>query len=301
MEARIYAEAPARGFLPSTGTVLRFTPPDGVRVDSAIETGSVISGFYDPMIAKVIAGADDRATAWERLDAALASTVVLGVDTNVAFLRLLCRNERVRAGDLDTGLIETLLPVAPVDVAPAMLRAAAQLCGEDGPRVRVGAAWGNLPGWRLGGPAKQTEGPAFLTDAGEIVRSTDGSAVGDPSGAMAARDGEGAVWVSLEGRSVRLRPLDRRAQSAHRLAALERTGSALEPEGRAPMPGNVVAVHVEEGQRVDAGTPILSIEAMKMEHPVLAPIDGVVRLLVAVGDQVRRDQAVARMTTEESG
>ncbi|WP_244632579.1 hypothetical protein [Microbacterium sp. Se63.02b] len=110
VEARVYAESPERGFLPSTGRVLLFDPPPGVRVDAAIESGSEVTGFYDPMIAKIIAFADDRATALARLDEALARTVVLGVETNIAFLRTLCQDSRVIRGDLDTGLIESLLP-----------------------------------------------------------------------------------------------------------------------------------------------------------------------------------------------
>ncbi|KAG4071807.1 hypothetical protein HA402_010401 [Bradysia odoriphaga] len=98
VEARVYAESPARGFLPSTGRVLLFDPPQGVRVDAAVETGSEVTGHYDPMIAKVIAYADDRAGALSALDEALARTVVLGVETNISFLRALCRDERVRAG-----------------------------------------------------------------------------------------------------------------------------------------------------------------------------------------------------------
>lgn len=86
----------------------------------------------------------------------------------------------------------------------------------------------------------------------------------------------------------------------HRLAASERAAGPRDPEGRAPMPGSVVAVHVTEGQQVHEGDPLVSIEAMKMEHPVRAPHDGTVHLLVAVGDQVRRDQPVARVSEQET-
>ncbi|WP_313357928.1 biotin carboxylase N-terminal domain-containing protein, partial [Microbacterium sp.] len=166
VEARVYAESPERGFLPSTGRVLLFDPPRDVRVDAAIETSSEISGFYDPMIAKVIAYGADRATALRRLDAALARTVVLGVETNIAFLRALLRDERVRRGDLDTGLIETMLPFTPSQPTPAMLAAAAQAVAQAGPISRPRASadvWHELPGWRIGGAAAppRTE---FVTD-----------------------------------------------------------------------------------------------------------------------------------------
>src|SRR5690606_22820128 len=109
VEARVYAESPERGFLPSVGRILRFEAPAGVRTDAAVETGSEVSASYDPMIAKVIAHAPTRAEALAKLDSALASTVVLGVETNVAFLRDLCADPRVQTGEMDTGLIETLL------------------------------------------------------------------------------------------------------------------------------------------------------------------------------------------------
>lgn len=298
VEARVYAESPERGFLPSTGRILLFDPPQGVRVDAAVETGSEVTGFYDPMIAKVIAFADDRSTALRRLDEALGRTVVLGVDTNIAFLRLLCRDERVRAGDLDTGLIETLLPLDDEPPSPTMLMAASRAVshvddalGEARRARRAGRVWESLT-------RHDRREVWFLTDRGEVICApgTDGPR----SRAAVATDVDGGVWVSEDGRTVHLRPLDRRARMLHRLQAREQRETESGPEARAPMPGSVVAVHVRDGDVVTAGTPLISIEAMKMEHPVLAPHDGTVHLTVAVGDQVRRDQQVAHMTTEEN-
>ena len=300
VEARVYAESPERGFLPSTGTVLLFDPPEGVRVDAAIETGSEVTGFYDPMIAKVIAFADDRATALARLDDALARTVVLGVDTNIAFLRTLCQDARVVSGDLDTGLIDTLLPLDAQTPSSVQLAAARDLLSGFAEPLRTSALWRDLTGWRLGAEAADAAPFAALTDDDELFE-LDHSATSSWQGSVrAAVDADGALWVAENGRTVRLRPLDRRRRMRRRLAAREAASAATEPEGRAPMPGSVVAVHVGEGETVSAGDPLVSIEAMKMEHPVLAPHDGVVHLLVAVGDQVRRDQPVARVTTEES-
>jgi len=298
VEARVYAESPERGFLPSTGRVLLFDPPQGVRVDAAVETGSQVTGFYDPMIAKIIAVAPDRETALRRLDEALARTVVLGVDTNIAFLRTLCRDARVIAGDLDTGLIETLLPLQVDQPTTAMLAAAKDVIlrvsasrAGSGVARRAGAVWGALS-------AAAPRDIAFLTDQDDVAFAVEAPAAHRP--AAAAADSEGAVWVSDDGRTARLRPIDRRQRMQRRLRAQDARAEARGPEARAPMPGSIVAVHVADGAAVTAGTPIVAIEAMKMEHPVLAPHDGVVSLLVAVGDQVRRDQPVARVTMEEN-
>jgi acetyl-CoA/propionyl-CoA carboxylase biotin carboxyl carrier protein len=300
VEARVYAESPERGFLPSTGKVLLFDAPVGVRVDAAIETGSEVTGFYDPMIAKVIAFADDRATALARLDEALSRTVVLGVETNIAFLRILCRDPRVVEGDLDTGLIETLLPLEAEKPSQAQLAAAKDaVSGVDEP-LRTSALWRELTGWRLGAEDAAPAPFLALTDADEEVELHEVPTARSRGAVRAAVDDDGAVWVAEDGRTVRLRPLDRRGRMRRRLSARAAGSAATEPEGRAPMPGSVVAVHVRDGESVSAGAPLVSIEAMKMEHPVLAPHDGVVHLLVAVGDQVRRDQPVARVTTEES-
>ena len=300
VEARVYAEAPERGFLPSTGTVLLFDPPPGVRVDAAIESGSEVTGFYDPMIAKVIAFADDRATALARLDRALASTVVLGVETNIAFLRMLCQDARVIEGDLDTGLIESLLPLETVKPSASQLAAARDAVSDPPASVRTSPLWRELPGWRLGTQDAPHAPFVALTDDGDEVELDEASPSPSRAGVLAAVDAEGAVWVADEGRTIRLRPLDRRQRMQRRLSARDTGAAATEPEGRAPMPGSVVAVHVTDGDTVSAGEALVSIEAMKMEHPVLAPHDGVAHLLVAVGDQVRRDQLVARVTTEES-
>ncbi|MEJ1087589.1 biotin carboxylase N-terminal domain-containing protein [Microbacterium sp. Mu-80] len=294
IEARVYAESPERGFLPSTGRVLRFTAPDGVRVDAAVETGSEVTGFYDPMIAKVIAVADDRATALRRLDAALARTVVLGVETNIAFLRALCRSERVVDGDLDTGLIETLLPLAPAEPTARMLASAASVIATPN-APGAGSLWQRRPGWRLG-PAAPPSAAEFLTDDDRVVVVPTDAA----TGAAVARDDTGAIWASEQGLTMRLRPLTRRARMQRRLGERMPDAGPREPEGRAPMPGSIVAVHVADGAVVHAGDPLVSIEAMKMEHPVLAPHDGTVHLLVALGDQVRRDQPVARVSEQET-
>ena len=155
IEARVYAESPARGFLPATGEVLAWAEPAApapfsgyveVRTDAAVQTGSVVTADYDPMIAKVIAWADDRAAAIDRLDAALAGTVVLGVDTNIAFLRDLLADPAVRGGDLDTGLIDRRPPFVDPEPSRAALGAAAAF-------ARDAAFAGDLAGDSVGGVA----------------------------------------------------------------------------------------------------------------------------------------------------
>ncbi|MEV4688179.1 acetyl/propionyl/methylcrotonyl-CoA carboxylase subunit alpha [Microbacterium sp. LWH3-1.2] len=317
VEARVYAESPERGFLPATGEVLAWRAAGGVRTDSAVETASVVTADYDPMIAKVIAHGADRAEALARLDAALAETMVLGLDTNIGFLRALLAEADVQTGDMDTGLIDRMPAYTGEPPTPAVLRAAASSDSHraGAPRaVRSGAAWRELQGWRAGAPAV----PAtlrLLDEAGDVhAVSADG---GDASGrlgapdattpatsatspARTAVDADGWVWVHADGATHRLRPLSRRAAMERRLAARERAAAASDPELRAPMPGAVVAVHVTDGAAVVTGDRIVTIEAMKMEHPVLAPHDGVARVEVSVGEQVRRDQVLAHVSLADA-
>ncbi len=317
IEARVYAESPEKGFLPSVGRVLAFREPEGVRTDAAVESGSEVSASYDPMIAKVIAHAPSRAEALSLLDAALTATVVLGVETNIGFLRALCADERVQAGDMDTGLIETLLPFEPGTISEEALAAAARVL-QPADAASAPNPWQALRDWRLTGPVAPHP-QSFLTDTDAVlaarVHIRDETAVvdvglvpdmysrgsEDGGSAVAAVADDGVVWVSDGGRSIRLRPLTRRQALKRRLAALDPSESAQGPDCLAPMPGAVVALHVEDGVEVRKGDRLVSIEAMKMEHPVLAPHDGVVQLLVAVGDQVRVDQPVARVPHAPTG
>ncbi|GLI25834.1 acetyl/propionyl-CoA carboxylase subuit alpha [Agromyces rhizosphaerae] len=360
IEARVYAESPERGFLPSTGDVLAYRAPSGpgVRVDSGIDEASVVTAHYDPMLAKVIAHGADRAEALDRLDRALADTVVLGVDTNIAFLRRLLADDAVRAGHLDTGLIDRMPEAEPVTPSPAALEAAARLVAARDADSRDAAVargfasplWSSGSGWRVGADRRRTltfthdgathDVPAPVTPALDssarpstqtariaaafphsaysvdassipaappstqnagIVRafphsaySVDAEGSGD-GGAIAVAGGDGTIWVHADGRATELRHVGRAERLAAALAAVERGGADAAPELRAPMPGAVSAVAVADGDHVEAGADVLSVEAMKMEHRVRAPIAGVVRLAVAVGDQVRRDQVVAHV------
>ncbi|MRG61351.1 ATP-grasp domain-containing protein, partial [Agromyces sp. CFH 90414] len=187
VEARVYAESPERGFLPSTGDLLTWREPtgDGVRVDAGVRTGQAVTAFYDPMLAKVIAWAPTRAEALDRLDAALAGTVALGVETNLGFLRRLVADPAVRRGELTTGLIDALPEAAAEPASPELLDAAAAALAEA--RASSGAghqaqgdharAWQRETGWRIGGRrAERVElepvaGAGGEASAVEVVRA----------------------------------------------------------------------------------------------------------------------------------
>ncbi|MDL9979861.1 acetyl/propionyl/methylcrotonyl-CoA carboxylase subunit alpha [Microbacterium sp. ASV49] len=323
IEARVYAESPARGFLPQTGTVLDWRPAltpvaerAEVRADAAIETGSVVTADYDPMIAKVIAHAPDRSAAVSALDAALADTVLLGVESNIGFLRELLNEPAVAAGDLDTGLIDRLPPhVDPEPSLLALTAAATFVAARDAamPEQDAGHAsplWLSRSGRRLDAPDVPVA-QAFESSDGAIrsavaaepgpevamggLRSRRALGRALPQGAALAEDPDGLLWVHADGVTTALRPLTRREAADLRLARRERGDAASDPELRAPMPGAVVAVHVADGDAVTTGDRIATIEAMKMEHPVTAPHDGVVILSVAPGAQVRLGELLARV------
>jgi acetyl-CoA/propionyl-CoA carboxylase biotin carboxyl carrier protein len=277
IEARVYAEAPARGFLPATGTVLALVEPtgEGMRIDSSLVPGLVISGDYDPMLAKAIAHGADRDEALQRLDTLLRGYAILGVDTNVGYLRDLLASPEVQAGRLDTGLIDRL--GAPVDAEPteADLRTAAAVAAGD-----PGTGPWRLDGWRAGGAAR----PALPRPAPGILTALESTSDGP------------VVWLHRDGRILALPVPDRATLLARRLAARERDAGPVAPELRAAMPGTVAAVAVDDGATVDAGTTVLTIEAMKMEHALVAPHAGTVSVRVHPGDLVRRDQVVAVVT-----
>ncbi|GAA1945488.1 acetyl/propionyl/methylcrotonyl-CoA carboxylase subunit alpha [Agromyces allii] len=308
IEARVYAESPDRGFLPSTGELLEWRPAtgEGVRVDAGIRTSQHITADYDPMLAKVIAYGADRAEALERLDAALAETVVLGVDTNLAFVRRLLADPDVRAGALDTNLIERMPPATAGRPRPEQLAAAASAVLADAAREgraleRAGAgpaAWTDAAGWRLGAHRPPTVLLAPRDEPADVVAvavAAGRSAEADEPAATVRIAADGEIWVHDAHGTFALVHVARRAHAEARRALAERGGVALSPELRAPMPGTVTAVFVADGDPVEAGAPILAIEAMKMEHRITASAAGTVRLAASVGDLVSRDQPVARI------
>ena len=325
IEARVYAENPERGFLPATGTVLELQEAHGpgIRVDSSLRQGLVIGSDYDPMLAKVIAHGSDRPEALRRLDRALAETIVLGVRTNLEYLRLLLADSDVRAGDLDTSLIDRRLPELrfrrPDD---ELLAAAALLLHAEREAASTGSPWSRPSGWRLGDPrptsytfaldGDETATVSVLGRSGDAsVRVRDGEArtaslrvVDGISHALSWGSGtrmlrlahEGAsVWVSDSGYSVELRVLTRADRLASRLALISRADQPHSPEVRSPMPGTVISVDATTGSTVDAGSTLVVVEAMKMEHKLTASVAGEVTIHVAAGDLVKLDQLVATL------
>jgi acetyl-CoA/propionyl-CoA carboxylase biotin carboxyl carrier protein len=336
VEARVYAEDPARGFLPTGGTVLALRTPSGagVRVDSALAAGVTVTSDYDPMLGKVIAWGPDRATALRRLDRALADTVVLGVTTNTGFLRALLADADVVAGRLDTGLVERIVAsladsagsAGPgEDEALAAAALARVLLRE--PAGPVTDPWDIPDGWRPGEPAwtrfRLAHGPGTETEvrvrglasAGAEVVVGDGEPVTARAEFRPARaDGGTDLVLSWGARTVRFayaadgkttwlgRDGHTWAVAAAAPAPL-RGGRVAAADGtvRSPMPGTVVTVHVSVGQGVSAGQPVLVVEAMKMEHTVTAPLDGTVtELTVKAGQQVRMDETLAVIGPEST-
>ncbi|MEA5358379.1 acetyl-CoA carboxylase biotin carboxylase subunit [Amycolatopsis sp., V23-08] len=322
IEARVYAEDPARGFIPTGGTVLAVHEPsgDGVRVDSWMTPGAVIGSNYDPMLAKVIAWGPDRAAALHRLDRALADTALLGVGTNTAFLRGLLADNDVRAGRLDTELVDRRLSELVSSDVPAEFFAAAALDRllELQPSGSIVDPWDIPDGWRMGA----SRGVVFRLKSGQtsaVVRVE-----GTPSAANVFVDDAEPVRVSarrdgfmLEVRHAGRFDRYRHASGPDRTVWLARDGLSfpfgeqefvLSARGEAagagpvtsPMPGTVLVVKVAAGDVVRAGTPLLVVEAMKMEHTVTAPIDGVVsELPVRAGQQVALDETLAVVSPQE--
>jgi acetyl-CoA/propionyl-CoA carboxylase biotin carboxyl carrier protein len=285
IEARVYAEDPANGFLPSGGRIATWQAPagEGVRVDAGVRSGVEVTGHYDPLLAKVIAHGPDRATALRRLDRALAGTTVLGVATSVAFTRELLGDPDVRAGAMDTALLERrlpdLVPAPPEDLLPAAalaawLRDTAALSGRIGPWRRTYAGHGEvaIADGVLRWGERSWAARAWMERDGALRAELDGI-----SRRYAIAEAGGAVWAGRDGHALQARAeLRDRADHAH-------GGEALE----APMPGTVLLVHVAEGDHVDEGDVLLVLESMKMELAITAPHAGVVESLrLAPGDRV---------------
>ncbi|WP_241073429.1 acetyl/propionyl/methylcrotonyl-CoA carboxylase subunit alpha [Achromobacter insuavis] len=326
IEARIYAENPEKGFLPSIGTLAYLGLPahvafanGDVRVDGGVRTGDTITPFYDPMIAKLIVHGADRDQARARMLQALAQTQAVGVQTNVAFLARLMRDSAFAAADLDTGLIErqraTLLPEpVPADAATLALATAAVLAGQGQAQSAPHAAapadpWDTRDGWRLGGRYQRT---LQWIDNGEtrhvtVARQGAGWTLDSGSGAQPfawrAEDGNGparTLRITLDGRE-RAGTVVLHADKAHVfgdggarvLDLYDPLAHAQDTQGdhggglTAPMPGKIISIAVKAGDSVTKGQPLLVMEAMKMEHTISAPADGKVEeLFYAVGDQV---------------
>ncbi|MEZ0090269.1 biotin carboxylase N-terminal domain-containing protein [Streptacidiphilus sp. EB129] len=360
IEARICAEDPARGFLPTGGRVLLLQEPggEGVRVDSGLAPGVLVGSSYDPMLSKIIACGPDRPTALRRLRAALAETRILGVTTNTGYLRRLLTHPDVVAGRLDTGLVERHpeLTVAratdnatdspaltdEVLIAAALARQSAltppAADGGWSDPFSLPSAWrlGGEPAWTLhrlrlpgGEPVEVRVRP---TSSRTVVDPTDmpaefqvrlgdedpvtariGHDPADPHTLTLALDGTtrtfahttdnrpGAApdlavhWLARDGDSWAVHPYDPVAELS------SGTGGSGAAALTAPMPGTVTVVKTTLGEQVTKGQPLLILEAMKMEHVITAPYDGIVeQLRVTAGGTVAMDEVLAVVTPADT-
>ena len=328
LEARVYAEDPAKGFLPAIGRITHLaTPPASrhVRVDTGVAAGDEISPHYDPMIAKLIVWDRDRPAALRRMKDALGAFEIVGLATNVGFLSRLVSCTAFAGADLDTGLIERSrdelfpTPAAVPDEVLALATSAELLrLGRESRTHAVASGdpwspWSDCDGWRL----NQDNHHVFVFKAGErqhavTVHYRPGGVfeVELPGGRrMLACEPAGAtgVRVWLDDESIAATVVRSGATIDVFCAGARHTFELHDPwlaeveadvHGgglTAPMPGKVIAVLVDTGAKVERGVPLLIMEAMKMEHTILAPAAGAVReILYGVGDQVAEGAELIR-------
>ncbi|HEY0014380.1 MAG TPA: acetyl/propionyl/methylcrotonyl-CoA carboxylase subunit alpha [Allosphingosinicella sp.] len=289
MEARLYAEDPAHEFLPSTGRLDHFVLPRGLRIDTGVEEGDRISPYYDPMIAKVIARGHSREEAAERLTDALHEVEVWPVRTNAGFLALAAADPDFRAGDVDTAFIPSRLATLVPDAEPSegvWNLAATALLASDFGNGDEQDPWAALQGFRLNGDAHPS---VALAHRGEVrVVEAHGGAIEG----MATASGEN-VLVFAAGQAF--------AFTLPGVGGAGAGGGAGDGTMLSPMPGRVLSVEVRQGDRVSKGQKLLTLEAMKMEHSLVAPFDGVVAELAAVaGGQVTEGTMLVRVEKGEA-
>ena len=306
IEARVYAEDPYKGFLPATGTLHTLRPPAEsayVRVDTGVVEGDTITPFYDPMIAKLIVWDENRETALARMERALSEYQVVGLTTNLPFLHRLVTHHAFATADLDTGLIaryqDTLLiPPPAISAEELALLAVAEVLA-DNPDSRRAS-------WRLNSVAQRSLRFDDLEDADRHWTVQ----ISQQNGQFCVIVDQQRFELSAERQGARLiatlnghrRQVDVFAQGAQRVLfsatrrvavnrhnpfAVNAAGVHGDTHLKAPMPGRVVALLAEVGSRVEKGSPLMILEAMKMEHTISAPADGVVQeFYFAAGDQV---------------
>ncbi|HZS85598.1 MAG TPA: acetyl-CoA carboxylase biotin carboxylase subunit [Stellaceae bacterium] len=319
IEARIYAEDPARDFLPATGRLQHLRAPAEsaeIRVETGVRAGDAIGIHYDPMIAKLVAHGVDRAAALRRLQAALAAYEVMGLATNLDFLARLAAHPDFAAGAVDTGFIarhRAILCGPPPPASEDVLAAAAlALLLDEAAAARAEAArsadpyspWHRRDGWRLNGDTYQdlafAEGEARRAVRVHYGREAYRLEIGGRSiAARAERSPDGSLRLDLDGVRSNLRVLRQggafcvlkagRTYTLRHIDPLAPRDVAEAASGQlaAPMSGRIIQVFAAAGNAVRRGQPLLVIEAMKMEHTISAPADGIVeRIGYAVGDLV---------------
>jgi 3-methylcrotonyl-CoA carboxylase alpha subunit len=339
-EARIYAENPDKGFLPSTGRILHLAQPSAVefrrnhddngfhdpapvRIDAGVRAGDQITPYYDPMIAKLIVWGEDRPHALARMHAALTDFHIVGVANNVDFLSRLVANDAFARGDVHTGLIEQererLFPDASDDGAQlhetrtTLAFACARILADE-TRSAEHDPWSSAHGWRLNTTYRRTMTLNSAATEHIVVieyardgylfhyggQSTPLAFTANAVSAMSIRFGEHTLSADVVRAADELHVFHNGRHRVLALADVIAQSEATEVEtGKltAPMPGKLIAIHTSAGASVERGTPLLVMEAMKMEHTIVAPSDGVVsELLYGVGDQVVEGAELVRFS-----
>ncbi|WP_431034291.1 acetyl/propionyl/methylcrotonyl-CoA carboxylase subunit alpha [Pseudomonas yamanorum] len=305
IEVRLYAEDPANDFLPATGHLALYresTPGPGRRVDSGVEQGDSVSPFYDPMLGKLIAWGEDREQARLRLLGMLDEFAVGGLKTNLAFLRRIIGHPAFAAAELDTGFIpryqDELLPV-PGELSDEFWQAAGQAFMQTQPLNDARSPWADTHGFRAGLPAEVS---LHLSCSGQDRLVTLQAGVNPPQlrGEQLLIDQQGVRRSHLavrEGGSVFLR-WDGEVHSVSLFDPIAAVDASQSHQGglTAPMNGSIVRVLVEVGQSVEAGTQLVVLEAMKMEHSIRAPHAGVVKALYCQeGEMVGEGSALVEL------
>ena len=336
LEVRLYAENPNRMFLPATGKLTRLRFPDGdtgpggngLRVDTGVREGDSVTPFYDPMIAKLIVHGKDRSEAIRRMAGMLGRTRVAGLVTNVFFLKQLVTHPAFDAADLDTGFIERfkdelLPPVAPVDDTVLALATLSVIAERRKTATRAHAndpfsPWDSVDGWRLNDDGREVmtyAGNDAPTEVTAHYRRGGGMVLDLPGGSVmadAALDETGELLARLDGHRISALV----ARDGNVLTVLRETGQwkleLIDPMDAdledalaggaitAPLPGKLIRIMAEEGQKVRKGDALLILEAMKMEHTITAPHPGTVGpVSFAEGDQVEEGTVLMTIETDE--
>ncbi len=348
MEARLYAEDPEHGYLPSVGRITHLHWPDaapGLRLDIGVDAGDEVSTFYDPMLGKVVAWGESRGEAVDRLHKALADIEIVGVTTNRALLLSVLADGEFRRGGVTTSFLDARaaqLSFGEPKAGDADAVLAALWCATR--RTECDALWTDTRGWRLAGPPRSTwvfgdrtviielsepnDYVAYVTGRGERLAGRGERAAGHGKHSrghgrhspgheyalhVVAR-GAQALDVEVAGQMQRVSVVEvdqtlhlfrAGRQAALRLArtedALQVSASAEEGSLLTPLPGTLVAVHVTEGQQVVRGAPLVTVEAMKMEHTLTAPYDGVVtRLAFGLTERVAAGAVLVELAPLDS-
>jgi 3-methylcrotonyl-CoA carboxylase alpha subunit len=286
VEARLYAEDPTQGFLPSTGRLDHFVLPSTVRIDTGVEEGDRISPYYDPMIAKLIAHGPSRQWAIDELVGALEAVEVFPVRTNAAFLARAAADPDFAAGEVDTAFIPAKLDSLVPDTAPPEgvwnLAAMAMLSSDHGGDGGEETPWSALGGFRLNAP--KTERVSLCH--GGVTRTIEAGAHLPLEGVATAEGGQVLVFADGQAFAFALPGSGGAAGGAH----------ALDGDITSPMPGRVIALDAEPGAKVARGQKLVTLEAMKMEHSLTAPFDGIVtEVNAAEGAQVSEGTLLVRI------